>query len=685
MVLYRNLTADWYYVDGGEKDYHIKKVMDDAYNQASTINLSYWQEADTDTRFKAGDQTIWNDYYGNLPAFRRKQFNFNNIRRICNLITGYQRKNRKTLISTPVYDQDDNASDQYNKLMFAVANKMHLYEKISEAFDRGPITTGMSLLKFGLDYSYDPESGDITLRHCAYNSFLIDPYFKQSDLSDCNFIWERQWLTKNYAKLLLPKREKEIDKMTPSGNKDGKFQFMAEAYYYGMQNLLMYDEYYYRTLRKVKIIIDPQTRMTKEWGGNDEDLKRFQEAYPNVVMKETTIPTVNKAICVEGHVLYDGPMPSGLDRYEHIAFLGYYEPEIPYFPWRVQGVVRGLRDSQFLYNRRKVIELDILESQINSGWKYKPTSLVNPNDIFLDGQGRGLAMKQEADMMDAEKIQPAQVPPSMLELSEILKREIMDISGVNEELLGAAEDDKAGILSMLRQGAGLTTLQVLFDQLDFSMVQCGEVIFDLIQKNFSYGKIYQILQEEPLPEFESGVFPEYEIRVEEGANTTTQKQMQFMQLLHMKEIGIPVPTKVLLESATLQNKKKLIEAIEQEEQQAAQMQQQQQQQEIELLKAQIESLQAQAVANHGLGIERVSRVEENRALAIERIADSKESRYKGMLDYTKALKEIQEIDINQIEKLVNIAVMLKQEMRESEEQNVASAQESGVPALQQLG
>ena len=49
----------------------------------------------------------------------------------------------------------------------------------------------------------------------------------------------------------------------------------------------------------------------------------------------------------------------------------------------------------------------------------------------------------------------------MIELSRALAEDITKISGVNEELLGSATDDKAGILSMLRQGASLTTLQTI--------------------------------------------------------------------------------------------------------------------------------------------------------------------------------------------------------------------------------
>jgi hypothetical protein len=83
---------------------------------------------------------------------------------------------------------------------------------------------------------------------------------------------------------------------------------------------------------------------------------------------------------------------------------------------RIQGVVRGLRDAQFLYNRRKVAELDILESQINSGFIYKENALVNPADVFLTGQGRGLALKRDAQMTDVQKIEAPQIPPSMIQL-----------------------------------------------------------------------------------------------------------------------------------------------------------------------------------------------------------------------------------------------------------------------------
>jgi hypothetical protein len=668
MTLFPNLSEN-FYVDN---DNSIIQLMDHTYSKYITINQSFWSEADLDARFKSGDQTLWNDIYGNLPAFRKRQFNFNRIRRVINMITGHQRQNRKSTIVQPVEGSDQETSDQFSKLMFHVNTKGNVLSTISEAFE-GAVTTGMNLMSVWMDYRNDPVNGDICVDNLSYNAYLIDPYFKKMDLSDCNSLWTRKYLSRAQAIQLLPGREEEINNFHGYGNRDGKFQFLPEAYNYGMQDLLIYDEFWYLDSRRQKLLIDSQSGETMEWGGSDEDLEEFLRFYPQIISTTTEIPTVKLAIVLQGKVMYNGPNPLGVDRYPFVPVWGYYEPEIPYFPQRVQGVVRGLRDAQFLYNRRRIIELDILESQINSGFYYKENALVNPKDVFLQGQGRGLAIKAEASMDDVRKIEPAQVPPSMIQLSELLGKEISEISGVNEELLGAADDDKAGILSMLRQGAGLTTLQIIFDQLDQSQKILGNLSLQMIQKNWTPGKIRRILNQEPSEQFYSRAFGKYDAVIEEGLNTTTQKQMQFKQLLYLRELGIAVPANLLVESSTLQNKKELIDALSSQEQQQAQIQEQQQQAQIEVLKAQIEDLKSRAMANEGLGIERVSRVHENRALAVERIAEAQKDRDLGALDRIKAAKELTDIDLGQLEKALNIIRSI-QESSKSEAQEEASSE-----------
>jgi hypothetical protein len=492
MTLFPQLS-DTYYVDN---DHDILKRMDYTYAKNITINQSFWSEADVDSRFKAGDQTIWQDQYGSLPAFRKRQFNFNRIRRIVNMISGYQRQHRKSTVVTPVEARGQQTADQFTKLMYHVNSKGGIYELLSDAFE-GAVTTGMNMLSVWMDYRNDPVNGEVKVDNVAYSGYLIDPYFKNMDLSDCNNIWTRKYLSRDQVMTLLPDRKEEIKGCAGWGNRDGKFQFMPESYNYGMQDLIIYDEFWYLSTRKQTLLVDTTNGETIEWKGQDEDQEEFLGMYPQVIKIDQEIPTCKLAIVVQGKVMYHGPNPLGVDRYPFVPVWAYYEPQIPYFPQRIQGVVRGIRDAQYLYNRRRIIELDILESQVNSGWIYKENALVNPKDVFLQGQGRGLALKAEAQITDVQRIEPPQVPPSMIQLSELLGQELGQISGVNEELLGAAEDDKAGILSMLRQGAGLTTLQVLFDNLDRSQKMLGDMQIELIQANWTPGKVQRILDEEP--------------------------------------------------------------------------------------------------------------------------------------------------------------------------------------------
>ncbi len=634
--------------------------MEAFYAESITVNQSFWGEADTDTRFESGDQTLWNDLYGNLPANRRRMFSFNRIRRVIQMISGYQRRNRKSTIVIPIENADSDTADQFTKSLNWVHRQESVLETISSSFE-GSLITGMNLLQVWLDYRSDPVSGNIRVDNCSYNSFLIDPYFRKTDLSDCNAIWKRSYISKREAVSLLPNNADEIMGLQGQDNRDGKFQFLPENYNFGLKNLLAYDEFYYRDYRTQRMLIDSQTGETTEWRGSDEErLKLFLQNYPSITVVEQEIPTVRLAIVVQNKVFYDGPNPLGIDQYPFVPVLSYYRPEMPYFPWRIQGVVRGLRDAQYLYNRRRIIELDILESQINSGWKYKENALVNPKDVFLSGQGKGLALKSDAQMSDAEQIMPPQVPPSMIQLSELLAAEVNQISGVNEELLGSAQDDKAGVLSMLRQGAGLTTLQSLFDNLDHAQKLLGELCVEIIQNNFTPGKIKKILNgEEPRPSFYDKAFGKYGCAIEEGLNTTTQKQMQFAQLLQLREAGVIIPDEVLMDAATVQNKSQLVQAVQKAAQQKAQSEQMQMQAAVQEQQARTDLAHARATADRGLGLERVSRVEENQALAEERKAEAKKEEELALLNFVKSLKELEDIDIKQLEKLIKLSDYLK--------------------------
>ena len=672
MSLFPNLEPAFYTDD----DQSVRQLMDWFYQKNATINLSFWGEADLDTRFEAGDQSLFNSLYGNYyPTTNKRDFYFNLVKRQVNMITGYQRQHRKSMTYVPVEGADQKTCDQFTKLALHCQNNDNMLLTISDAF-HGAVTTGMSLLSLWLDYSKDPVNGDVRLTNLPYNAFMIDSFFKKQDLSDCNGLWGRRYISRSQAMALLPSHAKDIMDSPYWGGRDGRFQFMPENYNYSSKDLMVYDEFWYPDTRVAKFITDLQLGETKEWRGSKEDLAVFQEwAGPRVAVYDSIVPTVKLAVVLNGRVCYNGPNPMGGDSYPFVPVFGYYYPQIAYFPTRTQGVVRNLRDPQWLFNHKMKLQMQILEAQPASGFIFKENALVNPSDAFLSGPGRAIPLKEEAQMTDITPIPPPRLDASMMQLTQEIANLMPQISGVNEELMGSADDDKPGILSILRHGAGLTTLQPLFDNLDFAQKILGERLIEIVQNNYTPGKVARIIGEQPSEQFYNQTFQRYNCVVEEGLNTPTQRQMQAKQLFDLKQMGAPISWSLIIDSAPLQNKDDLLADIRKQEEQAQQMQQQQMGAQMELLKAQISDLQGKTTANKGLGIERISRVEENRALAIERIAEAKKDNAAKDLDYVKAVKELTTVDLDQLLKGVSLLQALRTPEPEQTQNNSLQSSE----------
>lgn len=645
-----------------DDDRHVLSRMRQIYNDISPITQALWVQASIDERFYAGDQSLWQEIYSQIPAHRRKQFNFNKIKRIVNMISGTQRRTRKSIVTTPIENSDQQTSDQFSKLLMWANNRADALNVLSEAFN-GALITGMNLLSVWMDYREDPFSGDIRVDNMSYNGYIIDPYFKKQDLSDCNYIWTRKFLSRKQIASLMPEREADISKMKSDTSRDGFFNFLPENYNMSQRDLLPYDEFWYLDYRNATILVDPETEEILEWTGDDENLRLFLRRYPNLKKQKIKKQTCKLAIAVNNRIFYNGKNPFNVDKYPFIPVIAYYQPELPYYEWRVQGIVRGLRDSQFILNRRQQILLDILESQVNSGLKVMEDSLVDDRDAFKTGQGQALFIKKDAPMgmESVQKIPPGDVSPAMINVIDQMDKNMMEISGVNEELLGAADDDKAGILSMLRQGAGLTTLQNLFDQLDLSLKNLGRLEMDYIQKNFTPAKVKRIIEQEPTEQFYNKAFQKYDCELTEGANTPTQRMQSLQQALHLKEMGIPVPTSFLLEMTSFQNKAEMIKEVQQQEQAQAQQQQLMQQLQMMELKAKADLAEARSKADLGLAEERATRSVSNLSLAEERRNESIKDLEQATLDKIKAIKELQGIDLDQIQKAIEIINSMKAE------------------------
>lgn len=637
-------------------------MMQSNYTDSITNLQTQWMQADYDERTWLGDPDLWGCLFPVGSNVRKKMFNFNLTHSSVMMVTGHQRRNRKSTICIPVKSPVQKTADQFTKCLFHVHSNGG-YQVYSDAFERGSLVQGFGLVSIYPDYASDPISPDIKLRFVDFKSVMIDPFFRNKDLSDCRYIWTRQYFDKEEAKRLYPDHAKEIDEIPWGGApKDDKFWYMPENFGLQIKNLLAFDEYWYLSQREAIYAVDTLTNEVKEIFGDDEDIRVVMSQMKDKIrLVRKPKQTVRRVIMINGRVMIDEERPYGIDRYAHVGFYGNFNPDTPYIGYKFKGMVRDMRDAQYLFNIRKVTDLDILSSQ-QQGLKVKKGALVTPDDSLNSGNGRVLVINDKNDMNDVQPMEIIPPSPVMLQMEDMLKMVMREISGVNEELLGSAVDDKAGVLSMLRQGAGMTTLQKYFDHFDQSQKECGDIIIQMIQHFWSYGKIKQVIGEEPTPEFDDKAFFEYGAKVVQGVLTETQQQLELAQIFELQaRFGEIFPPDEVVEAMTIQNKDRIVEKMMKAQQ--AQQEQQSKMAELQMQQMQVdnETKLSYARSQDSLGKERIAKITTDMAVAEDKLKRAHTEDTAALLNVLKALKELEGMDLTQLEQKLNILNALQPE------------------------
>jgi hypothetical protein len=637
----------------------IIKDFGESYERAYQLWNTYYAEAYKDLSFYLGNQ--WSlEELAYLNNQRRSSFTYNKVRRVINLVQGYQRKNRLATIVSPVEDASEATAEIFTDVIQYIMTATDGYEAISDAF-KGALTTGLSFLSPYLDYRNDPVSGDIKFHRDDWNAVIMDPFWTKKDLSDCSFVARRKFLSRTEIKSLLPDKSDVIDAL-PWGSRDDKFTYLPYARQWGMQKLLNYNEYWRTRWEEKEVLVDMVTGETKEWDGDKRRLKLFRQIYPHIEVIRKPVRTVELGIIVEGELLYYGKDPFGLNDYPFVPFVAVWEPSYDLWTWKCQSLVRVIRDPQTELNKRRSKMVDIIDNQLNSGWIAKTNSVSNPTSLYKSGQGQVIFLKPEAQMTDIQRIDSPGINPTQFQLEAEFDKDMMENAGVNNELFGMADNDKvetAGILSKMRQAAGLVNLQDIFDNLRDSQKLLGRKVLKLIQLNYTPEKIKLITKKEVTPEFYSKTFSKYDIQIDEGLLTDTQKQSEFIQLNALKAMGVQISDEELIDASNLHNKKKIKDRIAAQSQAAQQQEQMQIQLAMQNQQVLTEAAQSKAESDRALAAERTAKIQLDQALNAERISRAEEDRTAGVLNLVKAVKELEGIDLEQLTQKLQLLMQLE--------------------------
>lgn len=622
-------------------DYKDKeKEFEEAFNNAYDLWFPQMQEAHTDFKYYLEDPWTEED-----RAYFRSQdreiLNFNIIRRIIKMITGYERRNRLALKIAPSEGSDDTVASQFTGVIMPLMQNAGGYEVVSDAFEMGSCVAGANLIEPYLD-----RQGNIQFNRKPYNKFLLDPNFSRRDLKDCSYLitHEEGMLTED-VKSLVPGKDVKITqyaKLEGGGNETLPFSaYKGRGKEDGKR--CNYSEFWERKTRKVKIVANRQTGQQFTWQQGQKELEELLARYVlQLTSWDDWQETVKFSAFVNGRCVYEGPDPNKIDDYPHVLMAGFWYPEYDNYAAKLQGEVRPLRDPQREVSKRISKILDIIDSQVSTGMMAEEDSLVDKNDIHASGQGKGIWVKKGKLGAVTER-QMGDIPPGLFQLNHDLQSLINDIGCVNDSMFGTDElkAQVSGYLMALRTGAGLVALQDLFDNRGGTLKQLAFKLIKLIQKNYSKQKVFRIINEQPAPNFYSEDLAQYDCTPHEGVLTETQQRTFYLELRELKKDGFSIPEEVIIEAAPSQFPKKVKQAILQAQQQAQQ--------------AQAEQLKEKQLIDQMRG----AKIAADLGRAKERDSQDLENRAGAALDRIKTMKEIEKFGDDRIFGLLDRAIALE--------------------------
>ena len=622
---------------------NVRQWLDNLYSKFQPIEQSRWNQSNIDTLFYAGSQTFVNRYFNFSPTTSYQQYYFNLIQQPVNMITGYERQHRKNFSYVPTEGADPETTDQYTRLITHVSNAGCIHEQKSKAKELAAIS-GMVLLQPYLDFTCDDQlQGSAKVKIWEYNSFLVDPYFRSPDMSDAQFVWCQEYITKKEAENRFPDKLQAIAPMAGTPQRYGSFYFLPENYNMARNDLMVLSYVWYKWKRKKKRLYSRTRNQFFDFSGGEENLEQILYNIPDIENVTVEVPCWKLAVVLNDQLMFQGDNPLGFDGCPFIPYFWNYEPHINYYDLRVRSLVRTMRDPQFLYNYKIITNNDIAAATINAGWKRKIGAVANEDNLKKSGQGWDVIINEGYELTDCEKIIPSAVPESDLALAQQMADLIYSTSGINLENWSGQQDKQVSSLTvLLKQAANLMVFQKYFDQWDFSDKLLGERLLQICLNNWNAEKVKLYIGEEPTSFFYSKIFSKFQTIVEESDLTPTQQNLQAQQMMDINQaFGREVfPPSMIIPKLNITGKGEAIKFLQQQEQQAQAQQQHAEDIQHAVEDAKLKELYSKAANNIASAKERYGRFESNIGLLEERISEISKNRALATKSKMEALEKM---------------------------------------------
>ena len=502
---------------------------------------TYIKQSRIDRGYYVGGEGQWVDDEGQktdldlLKQQGRAHVSINQIKPIVKVLTGFERQTRYDLNVLPQGDEDADDARIMSWLMKFCETLAHLNEYRSEQF-KSTLTEGMAALDVALDWTENPVTGDIVFcRYWPGQDCLWDPTWQKFDLSDASHFLKFRWAWIEDLIAIYGDTEEKAAKIRASFTPlDGIWAASehvstgpAADAYGGVGTHVIepprapggYDVFYDPQLKRALVIeawypsyevvwlaVDqrsgkveqmPSAEAAQTFAKSDPDNVTAIRRLRRTMRTATVIPATNET-------LEDGPSQYTNDMQAYPVVVevgdrtrGGYGSGGGAEADDVRGIVRDLRDAQRVENKRLSQSLDLV-----SRWS-KIRRVAEENSVVdvrsLDDPLAETTIWTKVGSQPPRWDIPAGLPELsrlLLGISDSMKINIHQTSGINTDLLGTTEDaSSSGIAIARRQAQGQVIATEFFDNHRLAGEIIAQRLARRIQQKFTLDEFVRLTNE----------------------------------------------------------------------------------------------------------------------------------------------------------------------------------------------
>lgn len=442
----------------------------------------------------------------------------------------------------------------------------------------------------------DNMQGHVVITSPRSQDVILPPSCEHYDPKDWADVITRRWASPNDIEAKYGKEKAEAVFRSPIPDfYDFEDRFMEQQmgrmpyykhYHLDENNLrphrshLVLDRQYFVVKRKehfIDIATGDTSEIPETWDRNR--IAAFLENVPGVSTIKRNVKTVRWDVTCGDVVLHSDDSP-----YKWLTV-------VPFFPSFVDGVSLGavetLIDPQMMYNKITSQELHIINTTANSGWKVRRGSLKNMSISDLEQVGAKSGFVAELDdISQMEKITPNSTPQGHDRLSFKADQIMRSLSGVSNQGRGFAREDVAGEAILANQAAQDINFAGWLGNLHFSKVLAARRAMDCVQTFYTETREILINKGTALaPEIQSITVNQptdpattdgqplpptlqndltrgkYSCVLVPSPMRTSMGEGDFKLLLELRQLGIGIDDKLLLELSPAINKQQIMEKL----------------------------------------------------------------------------------------------------------------------------